>query len=239
MIWTAASTTGHGGPQVELQYVSRNGEEGYPGTLTAHVTYTLTDKNELRIVYSAETDKKTIVNLTNHSYFNLGGSGDILGHELMINADRFTPVDAGLIPTGVLQPVAGTPFDFRTPTLIGARIDQADPQLGYGHGYDHNFVLNKKRPAWLGAELAARVTEPTTGRVLEVYTTEPGVQFYTGNSLDGTTIGKGGVAYGRHAGFCLETQHFPDSPNHPSFPSTVLEPGTPYQSTTIFAFSVK
>ena len=233
-IWTARLVERPDGPAIQLDYASKDGEEGYPGSLAASVVYTLTDENQLRIDYSATTDKKTVVNLTNHSYFNLAGAGDVLRHEVTINADRFTPVDATLIPTGVLQPVAGTPFDFTKPTAIGARIDDPHEQIKFGGGYDHNFVLNRTGP---GLSLAARVSEPVSGRILEVHTTEPGVQFYTGNFLDGSITGKGGQVYNRRTGFCLETQHFPDSPNQPSFPSTVLEPGQRYQTTTVFAFS--
>ena len=220
---------------VEMSYLSKDGEEGYPGNLSVTVTYRLTDGG-LKIDYAATTDKDTVVNLTNHSYFNLkgAGSGDILGHELMMNADRFTPVDKNLIPTGELLGVAGTPFDFRRLTPIGARIEQNDEQLKIAGGYDHNWVLNKSGNA---LTLAARVEEPTTGRVMEVYTSEPGVQFYTGNFLDGTVKGKGGKVYARRSAFCLETQHFPDSPNHPAFPSTLLKPGQRYQSTTMYRFT--
>jgi aldose 1-epimerase len=207
--------------------------------LKVTVIYTLTDANALRIEYSATTDKKTVVNLTSHGYFNLAGqgSGDILGHLLTIQADKFTPVDANLIPTGELRDVAGTPLDFRKATAIGARIEQDDEQLKLGGGYDHNFVV--RRSADAKETLAARVVEPASGRVLEVWTTEPGVQFYTGNFLDGKTPGKGGVTYPRRNAFCLETQHYPDSPNQPKFPTVVLNPDERYHTITTYKFSVE
>jgi aldose 1-epimerase len=237
VLWRASDvSTQNSAPALQLRYVSKDGEEGFPGTLDTLVTYTLTNNNELKIDYKATTDKDTVLNLTNHSYFNLAGagSGDILEHEVMIDADRYTPVDAGLIPTGELAPVAGTPFDFRKPTAIGARINDADQQLKFGKGYDHNFVLNHPGDS---PTLAAKVRDPKSGRVLEVLTTEPGLQFYTGNFLDGKIHGKGGKVYGHRSAFCMETQHFPDSPNHPNFPSTVLRPGQEFRSTTIYRFS--
>ena len=235
VVWTVDSAASAEGSTLVLTYVSRDGEEGYPGTLSIRVTYTLKG-NELGIAYEATTDAPTIVNLTQHSYFSLAGpgEGDILGHELMIAADRFTPIDSTLIPTGELRDVAGTPFDFRTPVRIGARIGETNEQLTFGLGYDHNWVLSKEP----GYGLAARVTEPVSGRVMEVYTTEPGLQFYSGNFLDGTNIGKGGKAYRYRYGFCLETQHYPDSPNQKAFPTTVLRPGEKYATRTAYRFSV-
>ncbi|MGI4871271.1 MAG: aldose epimerase family protein [Janthinobacterium lividum] len=236
-VWEATPGTSPDGPTLTLSYRSADGEQGYPGTLSVQVVYTLTQADALRIAYTATTDKPTVLNLTNHSYFNLGygQDKDILGHELTLNADRFTPVDNTLIPTGKLQPVAGTPMDFRQAHTIGERMKQvpgADPG-----GYDHNWVLADKmrdKP-----ELAATVYEPTSGRTMQVYTDQPGVQFYSGNFLDGSLTGKGGVQYAQHYGFCLETQHFPDSPNQPAFPSTVLKPGETFHSTTEYRFGVR
>jgi aldose 1-epimerase len=235
VIWTGRETRTKAGPAVMLSYLSKDGEEGYPGNLTVRVTYTLTNSDDLRIDYSASTDKDTVTNLTHHSYFNLAGegNGDILNHRILINATKFVPTDAGSIPTGELRPVAGTPFDFLKTTAIGARINQDDEQLKLGNGYDHTWVI-KNRPGTL--RLAAQVYEPTSGRRMQVWTTEPGVQFYTGNFLDGTLTGKSGKIYQRRFGFCLETQHFPDSPNHPSFPTTTLKKGATYTSTTIYRF---
>ena len=242
VLWNAEPRQTAAGASIVFTRTSPDGEEGYPGNLQVRVTYTLTDNNELIVEYHATTDKATPINLTQHSYFNLAGegSGDILGHQLTINADRYTPVDDTLIPTGELAPVQGTPFDFRRPAAIGARIDADDPQIKKGPGYDHNWVLNRsegRRGA--GAAdlvLAARLTDSRSGRTMEIRTTEPGVQFYSGNFLDGTIKGKGGHVYGRRTGLCLETQHFPDSPNHQNFPSTILRPGQTYESKTIFAF---
>lgn len=232
-VWKAQEVDGNA---VALTYLSKDGEDGYPGNLSVKVVYTLENSNELRIDYTATTDKDTVLNLTNHSYFNLAGAGNgnILDQVMMINASRFTPIDSTMIPTGELRSVEGTPFDFRKPTPIGARINDDNQQLKFARGYDDNFVLDRKGP---GLELAAGVYDPKSGRVLEVLTTQPGVQFYTGNFLDGTIHGKGGKAYDYRSAFCLETQHFPDSPNHPQFPSTELKPGQTYQETTVFKFS--
>jgi len=236
-VWKATPSSG-AEPSLELAYTSKDGEEGFPGNLSVKVVYTVTAMNELKIDYTATTDKNTVLNLTNHSYFNLAGpdAGDVLGHEVMIAADRFTPVDSGLIPTGELRPVKGTPFDFTKSTAIGARIGQNDEQLKFGRGYDHNWVLNKGAN---GLTKAAEVHEPKTGRVLQVWTTEPALQFYTGNFLDGTIKGKGGKPYPLRSAFCMETQHYPDSPNKPSFPTTELKPGTTYHTTTSYRFSAR
>jgi aldose 1-epimerase len=236
VIWGATPMETKEGPALKLTYTSCDGEEGYPGTLSVTATYTLTDRNELRVVFTATTDQKTVVNLTHHSYFNLAGegNGDILGHVVTLKANRFTPVDKNLIPNGKLEPVKGTPFDFRKPTAIGERISQPDQQLQFGGGYDHNWIADKL-PGHLG--VVAKVEEPKSGRVMEVLSTEPGVQFYTGNFLDGTLVGKSGKPYAFRNGFCLEPQHYPDSPNHPEFPSVVLKPGQTYKNTIIYRFS--
>jgi aldose 1-epimerase len=237
VLWTIAGTSAAGEASVTLRYESADGEEGYPGRLEASVTYGVTDEGAVRFDYAAEASAPTPVNLTQHSYFNLGGgrAADVLGHELTIHADRFTPVDPTLIPTGEIASVAGTPFDFREPCLVGSRIDRDHEQLARGLGYDHNFVLRREGP---GLVHAARLTDPASGRRLDVHTTEPGMQLYSGNHLDGTIRGKGGRVYGRRAGLSLETQHFPDSPNRPEFPSTIVRPGRPYSSTTVLAFGV-
>lgn len=237
VVWKGEPFERDGNAGVEFTYTSPDGEEGFPGKLSVQVTYTITDKNELAIDYRATTDKPTVVNLTQHSYFNLGGdgSGDVLDHELTLNADRYSNVDKDLIPLGDPVSVEGTPFDFYTASPIGARIDADDEQIRFGGGYDHNYAINRTGP---GPVLAARVVEPKNGRVMEVFTTEPGVQFYTANHLDGIQ-GKAGHVYNKRNAFCLETQHYPDSPNKPSFPSTILRPGETYESRTVYAFSVQ
>jgi len=234
MVWTAK--VNESVPALELSYVSKDGEEGFPGDLRVEAVYSLTEDNGLRLDYTATTDKDTVLNLTQHGYFNLAGKGDVLGHEIFIDADRFTPTDETAIPTGELRPVAGTPFDFRKPTAIGARINDADDQIRIGHGYDHNFALNHPDGR---LDVIARAYEPTSGRVMETLTTQPGVQFYTGNHLDGSITGKGGIVYKARHGFCLEAQHYPDSPNKPSFPSVVLKAGETHQSTIIYRFSAR
>lgn len=239
-VWTGADRSRSDALVLELSYTSQDGEEGFPGRLQVTVTYTLPlESDELQVEYWATTDKDTVVNLTNHSYFNLSGvmSREILDHRLLLHASKFTPIDAHLIPTGELLSVQGSPFDFRSPTAIGARIDQENEQLKFGRGYDHNWVLEGFPGS--GLQPAAEVFEPGSGRVLEVLTTEPGIQFYSGNFLDGTARGKGGTMYAYRTGFCLETQHFPDSPNHPNFPSTVLKAGQSYRSSTVFRFSTR
>ena len=238
VIWDARQETTPKGAMLRCTYRSRDGEEGYPGNLDVTVTFTVTNENALEIEYSAQADQATPVNLTNHSYFNLAGEGAraVLGHVLTLNANRYTPVNAGLIPTGEIAPVQDTPLDFRAPHTIGERIDRPNEQLRFAAGYDHNFVLESRSGE---LSLAATVLEPLSGRELEVFTTEPGVQFYSGNFLDGSLLGKNGHAYERRSGFCLETQHFPDSPNHPSFPSIILRPGQTYRSTTVFRFKAQ
>lgn len=237
-LWKADAFQRADGVGAVLTMTSPDGDQGYPGEVKAKVTYTLTDANEFKVAYEATTSKTTVINLTQHTYFNLAGSkaNDILGHIMMINADRYTPVDDTLIPTGELAKVEGTPFDFRNETVIGDRINAKDQQMARGKGYDHNWVLNR---TGAGLEHAAHVIEPTTGRMLEITTTEPGIQFYSGNFLDGTIKGKGGKVYAHRGGFCLETQHYPDSPNQPAFPTTTLKPGETYKSETVFKFGVK
>lgn len=237
-VWNFDAFQRADGVGVILTHTSPDGDEGYPGTVKAKVTYTLTETNQLIVDYEAQTDKTTVINLTQHSYFNLAGAkaATILDHELTLHASKFTPVDDTLIPTGQLAPVDGTPFDFRTATAIGARINGTDEQLTRGKGYDHNYVLDR---TGAGLAKAAEVVEPTTGRTMTVATTEPGIQFYSGNFLDGTLTGKGGRVYPQRAGFCLETQHYPDSPNHPNFPTTQLTPGQTYATQTVFTFGVR
>lgn len=238
VVWTAKEIKGEDTVGLELTYLSKDGEEGYPGKLSVKVSYTLTNENALRIDYDATTDQPTIVNLTNHSYFNLkdAGANPILDHELMLDAEYFTPVDETLIPTGELRAVEGSPFDFKNPNKIGARIGVDNEQIKFGLGYDHNFVLNGKTGE---LRLAGKLIESTTGRILEVWTTEPGIQFYSGNFLDGSIIGKNGTVFQHRHGLCLETQHYPDSPNQPNFPTTVLNPGEKYQTTTVYKFLVE
>lgn len=235
VLWAAEPFSTPSSVGVKLTYTSADGEEGYPGNLAVTVIYSLNDDNEFTIDYSATTDKATILNLTNHGYFNLAGEGNILNHQMQINADYFTPVDGTLIPTGELRSVNGTPFDFRTPTAVGERIDQAEEQMQFGKGYDMNYVVNGT-PGEL--RRAALVSEPGSGRTLEVLTTQPGVQFYSGNMLPDELAGKGGQTYTKRSGFCLETQHFPDSPNKPDFPSVVLEPGQQYHEVTVWKFGI-
>ena len=237
-VWQAKAFESADGPALKLAYTSPDGQEGYPGNLSVKVVYTLSDDNAFKIDYKATTDKTTVVNLTNHSYFNLsaGAADDILGHEMTINADLFTPVDGTLIPTGELRSVGGTPLDFRQSTPIGARIEADDEQLAYGGGYDHNWIVNGESGE---LRLAARVYEPISGRVMEVHTTEPAIQFYAGNMMPPSMPGKGGRTYIRRGGLCLETQHYPDSPNKPEFPSTTLKPGETYRTTTVYTLSAK
>ena len=238
VLWQGRSFQNHDEVGLILQYTSRDGEEGYPGTVRVTVTYTLNDRNEFSIHYQATTDKATPITLASHSAFNLAGegSGNILGHVLLLNADRYTPFDSTLIPTGKIAGVKGTPLDFTTPTAVGLRIAEKFDQLEYGHGYDSNFVINRRGP---GLAVAARIYDPTTGRVMEIDTTEPGEQFYSGNNLDGSITGKHGHVYKKHSGFCLLTQHYPDSPNRPEFPSCILRPGKTYESTTVYKFSTR
>jgi aldose 1-epimerase len=238
VVWTASEVRSAAGPALDLKYLSKDGEEGYPGNLSVDVVYTLTNNDELKIDYRATTDKDTVLNLTHHGYFNLAGegNGDILNHRLVLKANRFLPTDAGAIPTGELRNVAGSPFDFLKMTAMGAHINDENEQIKIGNGYDHTWVIN----GLMGKlRQAAIVFEPTTGRMMEVWTTEPGVQFYTGNYLDGTAVGKSGKPYQRRNGFCLETQHYPDSPNHPKFPTTTLKKGQTFRSTTVYKFSAR
>ncbi len=237
-IWTVTPVSAADGVAVTLTYISKDGEQNFPGTLTTHVTYTLTNDNALRIDYVATTDKDTVINFTNHSYFNLAGngSGSVAEQMLLINADRYTPAGPDQIPTGEIADVAGTPFDFREMTPIGARLNSAHPQMLYAHGYDHNFVLNK-RAGDTGITYAARAYDPRSGRVIDCLTTEPGIQIYTANGLNGSVVGSSGTAYRQTEAFTLETQHFPDSPNKPTFPTTELKPGQQFHSITIFRFA--
>lgn len=238
-IWTATPVNSRDGAALRLTYRSPDGEEGFPGNLKVSVLYTLTDNNELRVAFTAKTDKPTVCNLTYHPYFNLSGagSGDILDHYVWINADKFTPVDSVQIPTGEIRPVAGTPLDFTAANTIGSRIDAADEQIKFGAGYDHNWVINQSKPGRV--TLQARASSPKTGISMEILSSEPGLQFYTGNFLDGTVPGKDGQVYPRRSGFCMEPQHFPDSPNKPAFPSTTLRPGETYHNTIVYKFTAK
>lgn len=238
VMWSATAKMTSEGPALRLVYASTHGEEGYPGNVGVTVTYTVTAENALRIEYHATTDRPTPVNLTNHSYFNLRGEGNgtILEHQLSVNAPSYTPVNPGLIPTGALAPVSGTPFDFTSPHSVGERIDANDEQLRHAGGYDHNWVLSREHA---GLSLAARAYEPESGRTLDVFTTEPGIQFYSGNFLNGSLVGKEGKVYPWRGGFCLETQHFPDAPNQPHFPSVILRPGQEYRSTTEYRFGAR
>ena len=237
VVWTGREEKRKDGAAVDLTYHSKDGEEGFPGNLNVTAVYTLADDNSLKIEFSAKSDKDTVVNLTAHSYFNLAGKGDILNDIVYINADKFTPTDDKLIPTGELRSVNGTPFDFRTPTAVGARINADDEQIKRGGGYDHNWILNKAKPGEL--TLASRVSDPSSGRSMEVWTTSPAVQFYTGNFLDGTITGKAGWVYAKRNGLCFEPQHYPDSPNHPDFPTTTLKKGETYHNEIVYKFSAK
>jgi aldose 1-epimerase len=236
VIWQPTLAHVATGPALELFYLSKDREEGYPGNLEVKTTYSLSDDNSLRVDFEASTDQPTIVNLTQHSYFNLACQGDILGHQMQIEADRFTPVDSNLIPTGELRPVRGTPFDFRQAAAIGARIDQDEEQIKLGHGYDHNFIINHPMGR---LDRIACASEPGSGRILEVFSDLPGVQFYTGNFLNGTITGKAGTVYHPRCAFCLEPQFFPDSPHHPNFPSIVLKPGQTYRHSVIYKLSTQ